>query len=129
MLDLPYQTHRGLIEPLTGQKHQRSVFIKRFFVMTHKMRESKKPILRKLLSEIELDVLSTTGSNLRNIMLETSKSNIYEVELSDINRLLYFKLDEEEEWRIEMLKYLLEERRDHQLDSDDEEWLEFLCTN
>lgn len=129
MLDLPYQTHRGLIEPLTRQKHQRSVFIKRFFVMTHKMRESKKPILRKLLSEIELDVLSTTGSNLRNIMLETSKSNIYEVELSDINRLCYFKLDEEEEWRIEMLKYLLEERRDRQLDSDDEEWMEFLCIN
>ena len=47
-----YQTHRGFIEPLTWQKHQRSVFIKRFFVMTHKMRASKKPILRKLLSEI-----------------------------------------------------------------------------
>jgi hypothetical protein len=93
------------------------------------MRESKKPILRKLLSEIELDVLSTTGSNLRNIMIETSKSNIYEVELSDINRLWYFKLDKEEEWRIEMLKYLLEERRDRQLDSDDEEWMEFLCIN
>ena len=81
------------------------------------------------MSEIELDVLSTTGSNLRNIMIETSKSNIYEVELSDTNRLCYFKLDEEEEWRIEMLKYLLEERRDRQLDSDDEEWMEFLCIN
>ena len=31
MLDLPYGTHRGLIEPLTGRKHQRTVFIKRFF--------------------------------------------------------------------------------------------------
>ena len=86
--------------------------------MTQKMRVSKKPVLRRLLQEIELDVLSTTGSNLRNIMLETSKSCIQEVEISHLNELRYFNLGQEEEWRIEFLIYLLEERR---------EWLEFLC--
>ena len=127
MLDLPCQTHRGLIEPISGRKHQRTGFIKRFMVMIHQMRASKKPILKRLLSEIELDVSSTTGSNLRNIMLETSKSSIREIELSDIDRLMYFNLGEEEEWRVEMIKYLLEKKLDHQLDSEEEEWLEFLC--
>ena len=127
MLDLPYQTHRGLIEPITGRKHQRTCFIKRFMVMIQQMRASKKPILKMLLSEIELDVTSTTGSNLRNIMLETSKSTVREVDLSDVNSLMYFKLGDEEEWRVEMLKYLLAERLEHQLDSEEEEWLEFLC--
>ena len=31
MLDLPFGTHRGLIEPLIGRKHQRLSFIKIFF--------------------------------------------------------------------------------------------------
>ena len=70
MLDLPFETHRGLIEPLTGRKHQRTVFLKRFFVMIQKMRLSRKPILLRLLSKIELDVRSNTGKNLRNINLK-----------------------------------------------------------
>ena len=60
-------------------------------------------------------------------MLETSKSSVSEIELSDINSLMYFELGEEEEWRVEMLKYLLEERLEHHLDSEEEEWLQFLC--
>ena len=67
MIGLPYQTHRGLIEPITGRKHQRTCFIKRFMV------------LKRLLSEIKFGVLSTTRRNLRNIMLETSKSSVREV--------------------------------------------------
>ena len=129
MLDLPFETHRGLIEPLTGRKHQRTVFVKRFFVMMQKMRLSRKPILLRLLSEIELDVRSNTGKNLRNIMLETSNSKVEEVELSDIENLEYFKLGDEEEWRIEMLKYLLQERLEHLLDDEEKEWLVFLCTD
>ena len=97
--------------------------------MIQKMRLSRKPILLTLLSEIELDVRSNTGRNLRNIMLETSNSKIEEVELSHIENLEYFKLAEEEEWRIEMLKYLLQERLEHPLDDEEKEWLVFLCTD
>ena len=124
MLDLPYGTHRGLIEPLTGKKHQRTILITRFFKMIQKIRVSKKPILKKLLSEIELDVSSTTGRNLRKIMLETGNSRIAEVDLSEINDLKYFKLEDEEEWRIEMIKYLLEERLERHLDDEEEDLLE-----
>ena len=129
MIDLPYGTHRGLIEPLTGQKHQRTIMIKRFFMMIEKIRVSKKPILKKLLSEIELDVSSTTGRNLRKIMLETGNSNIKEVEVSEIDELKYFKLEDDEEWRIEMIKYLNEERLERLLDDEEEEWLQFLCND
>ena len=50
------------------------------------------------------------------------------MELSHIDNLVYFKLGEEEEWRVEMLKYLLEEMLEHHLDDEEIEWLEFLCT-
>ena len=72
--------------------------------MVQKMRLSRKPILLRLLTEIELDVRSNTGKNLRNLILETSNSKIEEGEMSHIENLEYFKLGEEEEWRVEMLK-------------------------
>ena len=97
--------------------------------MIEKIRVSKKPILKKLLSEIELDVPSTTGRDLRKIMLETGNSNIKEVEVSEIDELKYFKLEDDEEWRIEMIKYLIEERLDRLLDDEEEEWLQFLCND
>ena len=97
--------------------------------MIQKIRVSKKPVLKKLLSEIELDVSSTTGRNLRKIMLETGNSRIAEVDLSEINDLKYFKLEDEEEWRIKMIKYFLEERLERHLDDEEEEWLEFLCND
>ena len=103
--------------------------IKRFFMMIEKIRVSKKPILKKLLSEIELDVSSTTGRNLRKIMLETGNSNIREVEVSEIDELKYFKLEDDEEWRIEMIKYLIEERLERLLHDEEEEWLLFLCND
>ena len=53
MMDLPYETHRGLIEPISGRLHLRKILLKRFIVMTESLRRAKKPILRALLSEIE----------------------------------------------------------------------------
>ena len=43
--------------------------------------------------------------------------------------LLYFKLAGEDEWIVEMLKYFVEERLEHHLDSEQKEWFEFLCTD
>ena len=71
MLDLPYGTHRSLIEPISERRHLRKTFARRFLGMINNIRKSKKPILRCLLSEIERDVRPTSGRNLRMIMLQT----------------------------------------------------------
>ena len=92
--------------------------------MIEKIRKSKKQILTTILSEIERDARSTTGNNLRLLMLECG---ISEVQPSDIDTLPYFQLADDEEWRTEMIKHLLEERQQHPLDNEDLEWLEFLC--
>ena len=47
--------------------------------------------------------------------------------MSDAKDLPYFDMAEEEEWRIEMLGHLLEERERNPLDDEDEEWLDYLC--
>ena len=127
MMDLPFSTHRGLIEPLSERKHIRKTFASRFLGMIEKIRKSKKQILTTILSEIEHDARSTTGKNLRLLMLECGRSDISEVQQSDIDTLPYFQLADDEEWRTEMIKHLLEERQQHPLDNEDLEWLEFLC--
>ena len=125
MLDLSIETQRGLIEP--GRQHLRKTFSQRFISFIEKLRKSKKPILRVLLSEIQHDVRSNTGRNLRMLMLHTDKSDISQIVMSDAENLPYFDMAEEEEWRIEMLRHLLEERERSPLDDEDEEWLDYLC--
>ena len=127
MMDLPYETHRGLIEPISGRLHLRKILLKRFIVMTESLRRAKKPILRALLSEIEHDARSNTGRNLRMIMMQTDKSDIREIQLSDIENIPYFDLAEDEDWRVEMLRHLLEEREKSPLNEEDLEWLNYLC--
>ena len=95
--------------------------------MINSIRKSKKPILRCLLSEIERDVRSTSGRNLRMIMLQTEQSDISEVEVSDADKLPYLDLPEDDDWRTGMIHHLLEERREAPLDMEDQEWLDYLC--
>ena len=129
MMNLPLPTHRELIEPLSKQQHVKLVFIQRFLQMMEKIRKSTKPILRTLLAAVENDTSSTTGRNLRCIMLLTTKNSIREVEISDIQNLVYHKVDEERQWRVELVELLLLEREQERLEDEDLEWLEWLCTD
>ena len=97
--------------------------------MIDKISNSKKQILKTILLNIERDVRSTTGLNLRLLMQESDKSDITEIQKSDIKTLPYFQLAEDEEWRIGMLQHLLEERHQGPLDQEDQEWLQHLCCN
>ena len=67
MMDLPLATHRYLIEPLSGRKHLRKVFVKRFLTMIQSIIKSTKTILKMILSAIEYDARSVTGRNPRSI--------------------------------------------------------------
>ena len=95
--------------------------------MIKQIRNSKKEILKVLLCEIERDVRSNTGYNLRRMLLHTDRSDISQIQLSDIDDLPYFDLPEDEEWRAEMLKHLLDMREQGPLDKEDLEWLDYLC--
>ena len=96
MMDLPFDTHRGLIESLSGCEHIKRLFFKRFHQFILRIRSSKKPILRTLLSTIQYDTLSTTGKNLRGIMLLSNKCSIDEITVEDIGSFPYFPRPEED---------------------------------
>ena len=128
-LDLPYATHRGLIEPLSGTKHLKRILIKRFLQMISKIRISSKSILKTLLRAIEMDTRSTTGKNLREIMLLTGKLTINDIEVNDSDVFPYFPRPVEDEWKTEVLQMMLEEREQNSLDDSDQELVNLLCTD
>ena len=95
-LDLPHNTHRGLIEPLSGRKHMKRVLLKRFLQFVDKIKTSKKPLLRLLLRLSEQNTNSTTGKNLRGIMFLTGKQSIEDIEMVDVDNFPYFPRPEED---------------------------------
>ena len=97
--------------------------------MISKIRSSSKTILTTLLSAIELDTRSTTGKNLREIMLLTDKLSIYDIKTEDADHFPYFPRPEEDAWKTEVIQCLLEEREQGNLDESDLELLNYLCAN
>ena len=57
-----------------------------------------------------------------------SISEISEIELFDLDNIHYFQLDQEEDWKIEMFKYLLDEKSEHPLNHEENKWLKYLGT-
>ena len=100
MLDLPYATHRSLVQPLTGDKHLKLVLIRRFVSFLEMIKKSGKKAVNMLMRESMKDVRSVTGSNMRNIMILVGKTKVEDVKLEDLNSITYFPLAEEEEWKI-----------------------------
>ena len=79
-------------------------------------------------------VRSTTGSNLRNIMLETDKDNIAILSKRDSEQVKYHPLSKDDEWKKEALIELLD-IREGQLEINGlindkiQQMIETICTN
>ena len=102
MYDLPYETHRCLIEPLSGT-HIKRILINRFLNFLKQIINSKKNVTKVLLNTIKYSVKSTTGRNLRKIMLLTGKSNIEELNEIKIDELEYHPTKEEDRWKLSVI--------------------------
>ena len=80
ILELPWATHRYLMEPLSGLPHLRKVLVKRYLSFIQMNRNSGKQAIIQLLGVVKADVRSTTGWNLRTIMLDVGRSRLEELE-------------------------------------------------
>ena len=107
MYDLPYATHRHLIEPVTNARHVRITLISRFLGFIEQIKRSQKIIPKLLLSQIMYDVRSTTGYNLRKIMLQTNKLSVAELSKDDIKTVVYHPTSDEDKWKEGFMKELL----------------------
>ena len=107
MCDISFRTHRYFIEPLAG-RHLKITLMKRFLGFIQQIERSPKMLPNLLLQTIRKDARSTTGSNLRNILLLTQKHDSAKLVPSDISELEYVPIDEENKWKINMVNELID---------------------
>ena len=134
MFDLPYDTHRHLIEPITDTRHVRIILLKRFMNFIQQIRKSTKMLPKLMLDLIKCDVKSTTGSNLRNILLQTRKVNVDQLDFRDIQQLQYYPTKDDEKWKENLVLEILNARNnnlevDGFTDSELDEILQHLCSD
>ena len=132
MYDLPWATHRYLIEPITERNHVSRTLVERYMSFIAKVRNSKKANIRQLLEIIKRDTRTTTGFNLSTIMILTNKNSIEEL-FDGNNDFVYHPVEESEAWRIPFVKELLGVRHgDLKVDgiTPDElsQILDYICT-
>ena len=106
----------------------------RFLGFLNQIRKSSKKITSHILSEILSDVRSTTGSNMRKIMLLTDRNCISDVGKDDVKNIQYAKVQEEDRWKINIVNEIIETRAEQlyvdnmaQEELDDILWM--ICTN
>ena len=110
-----------------------TVLASRFLGFLVKIRESDKIIPKMLLNHVMRDVRSTTGSNLRKILLQTEKDDISELSKADGAKIRYHPLEKADQWKSLVLSDLID-IRDGSLQvevlSNDEvqKFIEIICT-
>ena len=105
--NLPRETHRNLIVPISSTSHLKTKLVKRFIKFYNSIEKCDKPHLKYLLEKQKNDVRSVFGRNVMNICSEAGTDRISLVNLDNID---YVPLPIEEHWRIPLLKDLLEAR-------------------
>ena len=134
MFDLSLRTHRYFLEPLAGRKHLKTILTKRFLSFIQQIENSHKILPNLLLQTIKNDCRSSTGSNLRNILLLTDKEDVSKLAPHDANQILFEQVDDNDEWKVDMLLELIdvrwnEAKIEHFSDYEIEEMIEHICTS
>ena len=80
------------------------------------------------------DARSTTGQNLRNMMLLFDKNSIDEIEEKDIIEYVYAPVESKDEWKLQMIKELIDvKNKELEIENLSKEELdhmiEYLCTS
>ena len=106
MFRLDRKSHRYLIEPISDMPHIRQALMKRFLGFTEKLSASRKGVLKRAYKIFKADCRSTTGSNIRNIMLECNAVPSTPL-CTEIEKLQFKPVPPDDEWRIGFISDLI----------------------
>ena len=108
MWDLPRNSHRYFVEEVGGT-HAKNMLFTRFVTFIQSLRKHSKLPVQLLLQMTKDNVESVTGKNIRHILDEIGKDDIFKVRVSDIKRKFkYVVLQEQDKWKVNMVKELTE---------------------
>ena len=135
--DLPHETHRHFFEHLTECRHLKILLIKRFLKFVLSISDGMNGICKMLLHSNCRNVRSVTGSNLRNIELETGERVVLGKLKKTIDKIVekieFERLPEAHIWKIGFMKETALVKSGHLvLDGfsveEIDEILRFICT-
>ena len=118
MFDLPRTAHRYLIEPITEKPHIQFTIMKRFLKFCEQLRVSNKSVLKSMIMHCQDNTMTRTGNNLRTIMLLTNDYSVLQIKPINLYSLTYKDIPEGEEWRVNILKELIDARYDRSMLQD-----------
>ena len=97
-----------LIEPIVGGPGLRKQLIKRFLSFIESIKNSPKPVMKHLFNMAKQDVRTTTGNNLRNILLMTDLQSIDELKPGMVDKIKYNQVMEEDMWRVGIIREIVD---------------------
>ena len=103
----PFNTHRYLIEPISGINHLKTMLTDRFIKFHDSILKCEKNITRNLAILQAKDCRSDFGRNIYNICREKGTQFFKDISKGDIK---YFPISFQDEWRVSILKELLESK-------------------
>jgi len=114
MLGLPMNSHRYLIEPLSGRKHLKSDLIQRFLNFLEKIEKSNKKTLKYVLDVVSNDVRSVTGKKLVEIKKRSGKKIFEKITVQE-SKKAFRDIPQGEHWRIGFAREIIEYRHQNLL--------------
>ena len=124
MLDLPRNTHRYFVEPLTKTHHVTKSIWNRFIRFISSVAKGKKRTLRRVLDAIKNDVRSTTGKNIRYLRLKSVNFSLKDL---NVYENPYKEVPENERWRLSMIEELINTKIDQFNEKEIDEIVEYVC--
>lgn len=102
--NLPYATHRYIINALCNGTHLKIKLLSRFIKFHGKISSCKKPEIKLLLSKQINDYRSSFGRNCQRLCQLTNASSVNTANIHDIH---IYPVPTGEEWKIDMIKELM----------------------
>ena len=104
-------THCWIVERLSGVSHAKNLMYSRFVTFVKSLSSCEKPQVRALIEVVKSDPRCTTGSNLRDILMDTGvKVSPGETSSSLLKSFMVYEAPEEARWKIPLLESLIEIR-------------------
>ena len=113
MYNIPMQTHRNLIEPISNTRHIRFHLVKRFLSFAKQIESSEKEAAKILMKAVKHNARTTTGSNLRKILLMTDKFDVDELDPNDADSVKYHPLEKNQSWKVNLIKEAIDVKHDN----------------
>ena len=104
MWNLPFNAHRGFVEPLGGF-HAQVLIFSRYIGFLQSTRKSNKMVVKYLLEKVLLDLNTITGQNVRYILEKCDERDIMKINPGQFKKNFKFsELPEDELWKVNIIK-------------------------